>query len=123
MNNKKNKKRERKILINLATLIIILVLIGVLITVKYSPNPNTTEEIAKCIGQHSVLYTQLGCHACEIQEQMFGQNYQYLNVIDCFYDREKCAQEEITATPTWIISGKIHKGVQSIETLQELTHC
>jgi protein-disulfide isomerase len=71
-------------------------------------NPETTEEIAKCIGSKAVLYTQLGCHACEIQ-------------VDCFYEREECT--EIMATPTWIIKNKKYEGVQSIEKLQELTGC
>jgi hypothetical protein len=107
---------------NLIVTILIILAIGTLVFFLLNKdNPETTEEIAKCIGSKAVLYTQLGCHACEIQEDLFGENYQYLNVIDCWYEREKCT--DITATPTWIIKNKKYEGVQSIEKLKELTGC
>jgi hypothetical protein len=102
------------------TFILTAILIAVIFIKR--PIPETPEEVTKCIGENSVLYTQLGCHACEIQEKMFGDNYQYLNVVDCFpYVPGKC--DDIRATPTWIINGEHYIGVQNIETLQELTGC
>jgi hypothetical protein len=91
------------------------------IIILYKPNPETSEEIAKCIGKNSELYVQLGCHACKSQEKMFGENYQYLNTIDCFYEGEKCLG--IQYTPTWIIKGEKYEKVQDIEKLKELTGC
>ena len=52
---------------------------------------------------------------------MFGKNRQYLNTIDCWYEREKCLG--IQSTPSWIIKGEKYIGVQSIEKLKELTGC
>ncbi len=112
---------------SLITLIIILLIIIFAVYIKCAksnPNNNTNnslEELAKCIGQKATLYTQLGCRACIIQEEMFGEDYQYLNVVDCFYEREKCSG--ITHTPSWIIGEKLLRGVQSIEKLKELTGC
>ncbi|MEK6863006.1 MAG: hypothetical protein AABW57_02495 [Nanoarchaeota archaeon] len=105
------------------TLIIIIAVILIAIYIKYPRPPETTEEISKCIGKNSILYIQLGCSACKTQENLFGENYQYLNKVDCFYEQEKCIQEEIEATPTWIIKGVKYKGVKNIETLRELTGC
>jgi len=79
------------------------------------------KSLAKCIGENSELYTQLGCHACEIQKEMFGENYEHLTVVDCFFNLEACS--EISYTPTWIINDKEYVGVQDIETLKELTGC
>lgn len=112
------KRLTKKILINLLITIVI-ILLAILILNK--PHPETSEEIAKCIGKNSVIYVQLGCHACETQEEMFGENYQYLTVVDCFFERDKCP--DITSTPTWKIKGINYRGVQSIEKLQELTGC
>jgi hypothetical protein len=81
----------------------------------------TDEEITKCIGENSVLYTRLGCHFCQVQEEAFGENYQYLTTIDCFYNQEECTG--ITSTPTWVIKGEKYEGVQSLEKLKELTGC
>ncbi len=109
--------------ISFITIAIILVVVILAIFILNRPHPETTEELAKCIGSHSTVYVQLGCHACESQEELFGDNYQYINSVDCFYDQAKCQQQNITATPTWIIKGKEYLGVQSIETLKDLTGC
>lgn len=105
----------------LITIIIILGVIILSIIIISRPQPETPEEVAKCIGKNSKVYTQLGCHACETQKNMFGESYKYLNVIDCFYEKDKCS--EIKYTPTWIIKGGEYVGVQSIEKLKELTGC
>jgi len=103
------------------TLGIIFIIVIISIIILATRGNGVSEELTNCIGENSELYTQLGCRACEIQEQKFGKNYQYLNIIDCFYEREKCSQ--IIYTPTWIIKGNQYIGVQSIETLKELTGC
>jgi len=100
--------------------IIILVIIFAIVIIR-KPTQTTEEEVAKCIGENSVIYVQLGCHACETQEKMFGNYTSYLNKIDCFYEKNKCPN--IDATPTWIIKGQSYVGVQSIEKLKELTGC
>lgn len=106
------------------SLITVLVIFGVIIfatIILIKSNGNTDEQLVKCIGQNSVLYTKLGCYACEIQTDKFGENKKYLNIIDCFFEREKCG--EITYTPTWIIKGEKYTGVYSIEKLKEITGC
>lgn len=100
------------------TVIIAVIIIAFLILNK---SDTVTETDAKCIGENSILYVQFGCHACEIQEEMFGENSQYLNAIDCFKERDKCIG--ITGTPTWKINDQFYKGVRSIEELKNLTKC
>ena len=103
------------------TLLIILGVIILSIIILNKSSQKTSEEIAKCIGQKSQLYVQLGCNACKKQEELFGENSKYLNIIDCWFEQEKCSI--ITHTPTWIIKEKKYIGVQSIKKLQELTGC
>ena len=102
----------------------ILVILGVIIfstIILIKSNGNTDQQLAKCIGQNSEFYIQLGCNACKTQTDKFGDNKKYLNIIDCWYEREKCL--EIKYTPTWIINGKKYTGVQSIKKLKKLTGC
>ena len=103
------------------TIIVIIAVIILAIILLRTPSAKVDERTSICIGEKSELYTQLGCHACETQEEMFGEYYEHLNVIDCFYDRDKC--DDIQYTPTWIIDGEKHTGVRSIEELKELTGC
>jgi len=104
-------------------ILIVVIIVSIVLYVATKPTvPVQTDiDIVKCIAEKTILFTQLGCHACQIQEDLFGENYKYLNSVDCFYELDKC--QEITATPTWKIKGGFYKGVQTIEQLQELTGC
>lgn len=110
-------KKKNKII----TILIILGIVALSIIIMNKSNSNVSKETAQCIGGNSTLYTQLGCHACKNQEKMFGKNYQYLNIIDCWFEKDKCS--EIMYTPTWIIKGEKYTGPQSIKKLKELTGC
>lgn len=112
-------KKDTKIYLSLVV-IVILIIIGIYY-VKGDGVIN--EKTAKCIGENSALYVQLGCSACKAQEEMFGKNYQYLTAIDCFYERELCLEKQITSTPTWVINEQYYKGVKDIEELKILTGC
>ncbi len=86
---------------------------------KYFAQPD--EEVVKCIGEKAVLYVQEGCSHCRTQELKFGKSKEFLNIVDCFYEVDKC--QEISATPTWIINGEIYAGVFSVEELKNMTGC
>lgn len=82
-----------------------------------------SEEEARWIGEHSVLYVQAGCIHCKEQEDLFGDNVKYLNTLDYFTkgNKQKFIDAGIEETPTWIINGQKYVGVQTIEKLKELT--
>lgn len=114
-------------ILTISTIILILIIASGIIywknnttfTIKDLPS----EEVAKWIGDHSVLYVQTGCSHCKDQEDLFGGNIKYLNIVDCIDEenRKKCIDEGIESIPTWIINGQKYVGVQSIEKLKELT--
>jgi hypothetical protein len=114
------KKETKNLLLTILFILIGIAIVFLVISLTKKP-ANTDANVAKCIGKNSVLYVQLGCHACEIQKNIFGDNYQYLNKIDCFYEPDKCTN--ITATPTWTIKSQNYVGVQTVEKLKELTGC
>jgi len=105
----------------LITISVILLVITFSVFIKIMKCQEVSEDFAKCIGERAVLYVQLGCHACEIQEKIFGKNYKFITKIDCFLENEKCTN--IIYTPTWVIGGEKYVGVQSEEKLKELTGC
>lgn len=105
----------------LISILVIMTVVSLAIFLMNSRKAETPDEVAKCIGRNSVLYIQLGCHACETQKKLFGESYQYLNKIDCWFEGDKCL--DIQKTPTWIIKGEKYEGVQSIDKLKELTGC
>ncbi len=112
-------KKESKVYLILV--IVIVVIIAVIFWLR--GNGGIDEELARCIGQNSELYVKEGCPACERQEELFEENYQYLNIIDCSEDLQKCIDAGISGTPTWIIDDTLYPSVRSVEELKQLTGC
>ena len=122
------KKRVKNSLITLFFLIAIVGIAALIIWIKAAgAGAGVTKQLAQCIGSNSAIYIQAGCHACSGQENIFGKNWQYLNITDCAYNPQACIaiidEKGYIHTPTWIINGQQYLGVQSIETLKKLTGC
>lgn len=110
--------------------ITILVVIGVIgialiiLFVKGSNNPPLiNENTSVCIGENSVLYVQLGCNHCELQENLFKENVRHLNIVDCFDKVDECKGVGIMRVPSWEINGTLYSGFKSPEQLKNLTGC
>jgi len=123
---------------NIITIMIVLgiLIIGLTISLyNQNPEPNPdnqtnntrndsqTNDFIKCLSEKAELYTQKGCHACERQEEILGSDYEKINVIDCWFQRDECLNKDITATPTWIINDQKVVGVQTIKELKEISSC
>lgn len=119
-----NKKVSASTIWTIIILLLVLALSAYILT-KDNSSSEITEELAKCIGQNSELYVQTGCSACERQEELFGEYLKHINSVDCFLveNRQLCINKNIEATPTWVIGEKYYKGVQTINSLKELTGC
>lgn len=104
---------------------IILVLAGSIIYFKNFQSSTVqdteAEKVAKWIGEHSVLYVQTGCIHCKEQEDLFGINLRFLNIVNCLENPQECIDIGIEGTPTWMIDGQRYERVQSVEKLKELT--
>jgi len=103
--------------------IIFILIIFILINGCNNNSNNIDKKLAKCISEKSVIYISAGCVACAKQRELFGENFDELNVVDCAMEPEKCRDADIIVVPTWIINDNIYKGVQKIEELKELTGC
>ena len=104
----------------LAGIVVVFAIVVYYFMISSSPNL-VSEEIAKCIGGKSELYIQDGCIHCENQKKLFGENFKFLNVVDCTDNWDSCPN--IQGTPTWIIDSETYLGEQDIEKLRNLTEC
>jgi len=117
---------KKKAINALVTILIIAVIGAVLlyVTIGKTPNVTVSADAAKYIGNHSVVYTQAGCIHCKEQEDLFGDNWKYINSVDCVSSQantQRCINANITGTPAWVINGIQYVGVQSIQELENLT--
>jgi len=80
-------------------------------------------QIMECVGENSKLFIQPGSKSCNEQIKLLGNKIKYFNVVNCFSERDKCSEIEISSTPAWIIKkDKIYK-VYNLNKLKELTNC
>jgi glutaredoxin len=116
---------RKESLITLSVIVAILFIAGGIIFIKNFQGSTIkdfpSEQVAKWIGEHSVVYVQAGCSHCIDQENLFGSNWKYINSVDYSSNPEAFVENNITGTPTWVINGVHYEGVQSIEKLKELT--
>lgn len=117
---------NKKVASTVVTILILLVIGAVIlyVTIGKTPSVAVSVEAAQYIGNHSIVYVQAGCSHCIDQENLFGANWKYINALDCVASQantQVCINNNISATPTWVINGKQYVGVQSIQTLENLT--
>ena len=105
----------------LGNIIFVIAIVIILYLLFYNPSERTDQETIECLAKNSVVYVKLGCVACDAQEEIFGENWAKMNVIDCFFEKEKCSG--IINTPTWVINGEKIAGARSIAQLKELAGC
>ena len=101
------------------------ILIFFILAVKaYTDKPGNYDEFAKCLTEKgAIIYGNDFCHYTTNQLGFFGKSKSYLNYVKCAENKELCDQKEIKITPTWEISGKMYKQVQTFETLSAITGC
>ena len=87
---------------------------------------NMDDKFSKCLAENSTLYIQTGCFTCQKQEDLFGENFKNLNVVNCAEEEnyDVCfVTEQIQWTPTWIVRNEKYVGYKTFEELSEMTGC
>lgn len=106
-----------------AGIILIVILFATIILFGFE-KPVVEESTAKCIGEHSILYTQNGCSHCIETLELFGEYKSYLIIVDCLEDMELCSEHGIESTPTWILyNGTRIEGYRSMQELKDSMGC
>lgn len=90
------------------------------------------EEFQVALAEHlqstgAVVYVAEGCSWCQLQQRLFGDAIQYVNVVYCSGSaelnpqRELCLEKGVSATPTWEIGGHLYPGAKPLEELASLS--
>ncbi|MFO8016276.1 MAG: hypothetical protein R6U32_04175 [Candidatus Woesearchaeota archaeon] len=122
-------KLTEKLNIDAKSAVIIIIALGLIVYFGFFYNNDGSqgspinEDVVQCIASNSEIYISTGCVACQAQEEMFGNHFESLDIIDCVQQGDKCSEANISAVPTWVINGERYRGVQPIEKLINLTGC
>lgn len=78
------------------------------------------DGFVKCLAEKNiVMYGTETCSWCRKQKEDLGSSFQYLNYVECSVETQKCVDEKITATPTWVFPDS--ERVEGYLTLEELS--
>lgn len=91
----------------------------------YSIGATRFDNFAKCLTEKgAVLYTSDSeCESCIQQKAIFKSSYQYLNIVNCRVESEKCNALDIKYAPVWIIGDRKYFGLHGVPRLAEITGC
>ena len=83
------------------------------------------DEFAQCLADKNVtMYGTEWCVYCQKEKKNFGDSFRLVPHVDCGKEPNKCAENKIEATPTWIFSdGHRLVGLQGLEKLSQESSC
>lgn len=85
---------------------------------------NAKDSFAKCLNDKGVImYGVDTCEYCQIQKKMFGSSFEKINYVNCDFDKQICAEKQITAYPVWQINDKLFPGIETLDQLANATNC
>ena len=110
------------------SILLIVIAAAIILNVNDSPTGaviSETESLAKCLTEKgATMYGAEWCGHCQNQKEMFGDDFKYINYVDCEENREQCSREcPKCGYPTWIINNKQYPGEKSLSELKSLTNC
>ena len=85
-----------------------------------------TARLAKELkNKGAVLYCSKETADCKEQSDEFGDNFQYIDYVECdatqdYANVDECQAHQIEVYPTWLYEGKQYTGVQSLADLAKI---
>lgn len=119
-----DQKSSRNKNIRLFGLFAVIVISSIYLFYVISALPGGYDNFSKCLTESGVvIYGNDWCKYTQQQMTAFGKSEEYLNYVKCDDNTQLCQQKGVEITPTWEISGKIYSGIQSFQTLSEVSGC
>ena len=88
------------------------------------------KELAQCLTEKGVkFYGSITCGHCKNQKEMFGDDFKYIDYVECHPNGENaepevCLEAKIEGYPTWEFPGQEQLlGLQQFETLAKKANC
>ncbi|EKD93829.1 MAG: hypothetical protein ACD_28C00052G0004 [uncultured bacterium] len=80
---------------------------------------------AHCLSRNDmIMYGTDWCPHCQEQKEMFGAAFEFIDYVNCDFNKELCEAKNVTKYPTWY-SGEVFfkQGVQPFSVLGEEAEC
>jgi glutaredoxin len=108
-------------------LIFFLLLISIILTActgSGSITPGKYQDFALCLSENDVtMFGTEWCSHCKNQKALFGNDFAFVDYVDCERNRDECLRNGVTGYPTWKINSQYYSGEQPLERLASLSGC
>lgn len=102
----------------------VLLVVAAYSIINWVTAPGSYDDFAECLTEKGiVMYGTDWCPHCKEQKALFGKSFSFVDYRNCDFSKEECDAAGIKGYPTWVIDGKKHPGVQTIEELSTLSGC
>ena len=100
-------------------------LLGIIFYITLKPDSaGQYDEFAQCLTEKEIkMYGTGWCSYCQRQKDAFGSSFKYIDFVDCDKDKQECISAGVQGYPTWKINEENYPGLQSLETLAQLSEC
>lgn len=116
-----DKKKTKIVILYIATFLFFL--ICVFFIYKYK-NFSQENKFAQCLDRKGfIMYGADWCQSCQNQKRMFGTSFEFINYVNCDFNKKICQDLSITAYPVWVFGADRLVGVQSLSKLTEVSGC
>src|SRR3989338_10319751 len=93
--------------------------------------PISASDLAKCLAANGAkVYGASSCSHCQDQKALFGEDWKFINYIECEVpedpnaQKDECMRAGITAYPTWVFKdGQVKQGLASMDELVQMSGC
>ena len=80
--------------------------------------------LGKCLTEKgATMYGAYWCGHCNNQKDMFGDDFQYVDYVECTEDAAACTSAGVRGYPTWVINGQLYPGEKPLANLAQLAGC
>jgi len=106
--------------------LVLVLAIGLVVWQGNSPaDSGALDNFAKCLAEKNIeMYGTKTCSWCRKQKEDFGDSFQYVKYVECSVETQKCIDQKIQGTPTWIWpDGKRIESYLPLEKLSQESNC
>lgn len=120
MARSQSKLENKKFLI----IFVLVAAILLLIAVFWPQAVVSTTSFGQCLSEKGIkMYGNDNCPHCRDQKEILGEEFQYVDYVNCDFNDAECRENGVKYYPTW--TNGIHKiiGTQSLPNLAKFSGC
>lgn len=109
---------------NALLIIVVATAIVILFFLLWPASVVSKGSFGECLKEKGVtMYGVDTCSNCQTQKELLGEDFKYVDYVNCDFNKAKCVEKGIQFYPVWTKGNEVLVGVQTRESLAEFSGC